>query len=114
MRRVSKLLSVILRPRVKTIADFAETVDFYNYWLQAAMYCKLVYENLPEERDDYKISFKFVVIDKYDQVYVFDVADQTLDVWMENLISTINIASYHFSNKNYSLPYQFLQGKVVL
>jgi len=103
-----------LKTTGKTIADFAETVDFYNYWLQAAMYCKLVYENLPEERDDYKISFKFVVIDKYDQVYVFDVADQTLDVWMENLISTINIASYHFSNKNYSLPYQFLQGKVVL
>ena len=103
-----------LKTTGKTIADFAETVDFYNYWLQAAMYCKLVYENLPEERDDYKISFKFVVIDKYDQVYVFDVADQTLDVWMENLISTINIASYHFSNKNYSLPYQFLQGKVIL
>jgi hypothetical protein len=103
-----------LKTTGKTIADFAETVDFYNYWLQAAMYCKLVYENLPEERDNYKISFKFVVIDKYDQVYVFDVADQTLDVWMENLISTINIASYHFSNKNYSLPYQFLQGKVVL
>ena len=103
-----------LKTTGKTITDFAETVDFYNYWLQAAMYCKLVYENLSDDRDDYKISFKFVVIDKYDQVYVFDVSDQTLGNWMENLISTLNIASIHYTNKDYSLPYQFLQDKVVL
>ena len=103
-----------LKTTGKTITDFAETVNFYNYWLQAAMYCKLVYENLSDDRDDYKISFKFVVIDKYDQVYVFDVSDQTLGNWMENLISTLNIASLHYTNKDYSLPYQFLQDKVVL
>ena len=78
------------------------------------MYCKLVYENLPEDRDNYKITFKFVVIDKYDQVYVFDVSDQTIANWMESLFETLNIAQYHYSNKNYSLPYQFLEDKVVL
>ena len=34
-----------LKTTSKTIADFKETVDFYNYWLQAAIYSKLVFAN---------------------------------------------------------------------
>ena len=105
-----------LKTTGKTITDFQETVDFYNYWLQAAIYCKLVWESLSgrEGRDDYKIEFKFVVIDKYNQAYVFDVSQETLGKWAEGLGGVIKTADYHYKERNYSLPYQFLVNKVNL
>lgn len=103
-----------LKTSGKALADFPESIEFYNYWLQAAIYCKLVYENLPEEKQDYDILFKFVVIDRYNQVYPFDVSQSTLAIWAENFQETINKAAYHYKNNNYSLPYEFIVGKVVL
>lgn len=103
-----------LKTTSKSIAEFGETVEFYNYWMQAAIYCKLVVENLDSELSDYKILFNFVVIDKYDQVYVFDVLDSTLSMWAGELGNVLNKAKYHYDNKNYSLPYEFLTSKVSL
>ncbi len=103
-----------LKTTGKTIADFRETIDFYNYWLQAAIYCKLVYEHLKDNRDEYKIEFKFVVIDKYNQVYVFDVTDQTLAAWADGLGGTLQVADHHYSKRNFSLPYEFLVNKIKL
>ena len=107
-----------LKTTSKTIADFQETVDFYNYWLQAAIYSKLVYENLKknhsEDAEMYQILFKFVVIDKYNQVYVFDVREDTLGIWANGLENTLERANYHYTNKNYTLPYNFLIEKVKL
>jgi hypothetical protein len=110
-----KLVTICdLKTTSKSISDFSETVDFYNYWLQAAVYCKLVYENLPEDKKDYIILFKFVVIDRYNQVYVFDVSQETLESWAYQFEETISRAAYHFKNNNYSLPFEFLAGKVIL
>jgi len=103
-----------LKTTSKTIVEFQETIDFYNYWLQAAIYCKLVYEYLKDNKDEYSIEFKFVVIDKYNQVYVFDVSQQTLGSWAEGLGGVLKVADYHYSNKNYTLPYDFLVNRVKL
>tara|TARA_R110000796_G_scaffold33996_5_gene87872 strand:- start:675 stop:1673 length:999 start_codon:yes stop_codon:yes gene_type:complete len=106
-----------LKTTGKTIADFRETVEFYNYWLQAAIYSKLVYENMSKEVEDidsYKIFFKFVVVDKYGQVYPFDVTDETLNKWAMGLLNVIKAAEFHYNERNYSLPYEFLAGKVKL
>lgn len=106
-----------LKTTGKTISDFKETVDFYNYWLQAAIYCKLVWEYMESDeinRDDYTIDFKFVVIDKYNQTYVFDVSQQTLGGWAEGLSGVLKAAEYHYNERNYSLPYEFLVNKVKL
>ena len=105
-----------LKTTGKTISDFKETVDFYNYWLQAAIYCKLVWDYMEsvENRDDYTIDFKFVVIDKYNQTYVFDVSQQTLGGWAEGLGGVLKAAEYHYNERNYSLPYEFLVNKVKL
>ena len=103
-----------LKTTSKTISDFKETVDFYNYWLQASIYSKLVYENLGDDADLYQILFKFVVIDKYNQVYVFDVSDETLGIWANGLENVIKRANYHYINKEYTLPYDFLIEKVKL
>ncbi len=105
-----------LKTTGKTISDFKETVDFYNYWLQSAIYCKLVWDYMEsvENRDDYTIDFKFVVIDKYNQTYVFDVSQQTLGGWAEGLGGVLKAAEYHYNERNYSLPYEFLVNKVKL
>jgi len=103
-----------LKTTSKSITDFSETIDYYNYWLQAAIYTKLVYENLGEDKDDYTFIFKFAVIDSFDQVYLFEVSQPTLTSWALNLDEALKIVDYHYSNNNYTLPYEFLTGKVYL
>ena len=103
-----------LKTTAKGIAKFADTVDYYNYWLQASIYIKLLIENLPEEKQDYNIIFKFAVIDNYNQVYVFDVTDNTLAGWGAGLDAVLNQAEYHYKEKNFSLPYEFLAETVKL
>ena len=103
-----------LKTTSKSISDFKDTVDFYNYWLQAAVYSKLVYDFLGDDKDEYNILFKFIVIDQYKQVYVFDVTDETLSSWAEGLMGVLKTAEYHYKEKNYSLPMDFLVNKVNL
>ena len=111
----TKTISIIdLKTTGKTIVDFTETVDFYNYWLQASIYTKLVIDNIADTAVDYKILFKFVVIDKYNQVYVFDVSGKTLGHWAQRMHGTIERVAYHYNERNYSLPYEFLVNKIVL
>ena len=82
--------------------------------MQAAIYCQLVINNVEEEYKDYNILFKFVTIDKYDQVYVFDVLETTLSDWALRLKETLDQANYLYSERKYNLPYQFLAGQVFL
>ena len=100
-----------LKTTGKTISDFSETVDFYNYWLQAAIYMKLVYSNVDEEARNYEFLFKFVVIDKYNQVYVFEVLQSTMGKWAQGLTEILYRAQFHWNSRNYSLPYGFLGEK---
>lgn len=103
-----------LKTTGKTVADFRETVDFYNYWLQAAIYMKLVYDFLGDKADEYTLEFKFIVIDKYNQVYVFDVSDNSINAWTNGLEGVINTAKFHYNSRNYSLPMDFLANKITL
>lgn len=103
-----------LKTTGKTVADFRDTVDFYNYWLQSAIYCKLVYDSLGENADEYKIVFKFVVIDVYKQVYVFEVSDESLSAWASGLSGALKTAKHHYDTRNYTLPYEFLVNKIKL
>jgi len=111
----AKTITIVdLKTTAKPLDDFAETVDFYNYWLQAAVYSLLVMKNIDENQRDYKIIFKFVVIDKYDQVYVFPVSEETLIRWMTLLREALKEANYHYSERKYDLPYDFANGNVTL
>jgi len=103
-----------LKTSGKTVDVFRESVDFYNYWLQAAIYSKLVYDSLGDDRDDYTIEFKFIVIDKYNQVYVFPVSNESMVQWANGLSGTLKTANYHYKENNYTLPYEFLVNKVKL
>ena len=111
----SKTITIVdLKTTAKPLDSFAETVDFYNYWLQAAIYSLLVMKNVDKNQQEYKIIFKFVVIDTYDQVYVFPVSEKTLKVWVNGLEVTLQEANYHYSERKYSLPYAFANGNIVL
>ena len=103
-----------LKTSGKSLIDFDESVMFYNYWMQAAIYCKLVYENLPEDKRNYTILFKFIVIDKYNQVYPFDVSQLTMAEWADRLTQTLFQAEHHYKENDYSLPYAFLTSGVIL
>jgi hypothetical protein len=102
-----------LKTTGKLIQDFPETVEYYKYWLQAAVYVRLVRESYPE-LSTYKIKFHFVVVDKINQCYAFEVSSVTLNKWSDDLNDVLKIAAYHYDSRNYDLPYAYKEGNVIL
>ena len=103
-----------LKTTGKTVAEFAETVDYYNYWLQAAIYKKLVSVKFAID-SSWKVEFNFIVIDKYKQTYVFPVSDETMNRWyLTGLSNALVKAKYHYDKRDFSLPYDMIVTKVVL
>ena len=102
----------------KTLSDFKDSVDYFSYWVQMAIYYELVIIYLKNKSlnfNNLKIIPTFIVIDKYKNIYPFEVSMTTLEKWKnETKISVINKAKYHYNEKNYSLPYEFLREKVIL
>jgi hypothetical protein len=104
-----------LKTTGKTVADFEETVKFYNYNLQAAIYQRLVKEKLKDSIDaDWKIVFHFIVVDKYNQVYCFEVSPTTMENWQNELNLKLAEAEWHYKNNKYDLPFKFETGQVIL
>ena len=111
----NKVITIIdIKTTGKALISFPETVEYYNYWLQAAIYTVLVLKNIEEKAKNYKINFNFIVIDTYGQVYNFEVSKQTLDAWGKNMLIKLESAKYHLDKMNFSLPYEFLTNKVIL
>ena len=106
---ISKIIRVNdFKTSSKTLADFPETVKFYKYNLQAAIYNLLVTNHYSDLiKQGYKVEFRFIVIDKHQQVYPFKVSEETMKQWTKDLLAVLNVASYHYTNKDYSLPYEF-------
>ena len=103
--------------KVKNLVDFPDAVKYYKYWIQATVYKKMAYvkfiKDLPDA-EDWDIVVTFIVIDKYNQVYPFQVSKESLEIWgfdFENIEDTI---SYHYLNKDYTLPYELAIGNVKL
>lgn len=104
-----------LKTTSKTISEFKETIKFYNYNLQAAIYKRLVEEELKDIiNNDWKILFHFIVIDKYDQVYCFKVSDSTMYDWQNELDIKLLEAEWHYKNNKYNLPFKFQTSQVIL
>jgi PD-(D/E)XK nuclease superfamily len=99
----------------KSIKDFPESVEFWNYWIQACAYKMLVKEqcrSLIEE--DYVLKFYFIAIDPYKQVYCFEVSNNTFREWATRFVDLMLEAEWHFSNRNYTLPYKFINQEYKL
>lgn len=99
----------------KSLVYFQESIDKYNYWAQAAMYNKLVVENVKEASEPgWNIVFNFIVVDVYNQVYAFEVSKITLDYWGVILDEKLQEVNYHFKTGDFTLPFKFATGKVTL
>jgi len=106
-----------LKTTNRTVTDFPETVMFYNYWMQAAIYMRLgrsLVQNLHDDYKDFDMVFSFVVIDKYSQIYVFEVSEETMTNWEIDLQEKLNEAKYHYEKRDYTLPYKFVTSQVRL
>lgn len=104
-----------LKTTSKTITDFPDTISVYNYNLQAVIYKLLVsnkFENIITP--DWKIIFNFIVIDRYDQVYCFEVSENTMAQWLIELNIRLDEAAWHYNNHSYKLPYRFEISPVIL
>lgn len=102
-----------LKTTGKTLNEFKDTVEFFKYWQQAAIYYKLVYEEFKNLKG-YSIKFNFIVIDKYTQFYVFKVSNKSMSIWQKRLLENLKIGEYHYKNIDYKLPYEFATKRVVL
>lgn len=99
----------------KNLTDFSEAVEYWNYWLQAAMYVKLVRNFLSNVNlDNWTVEFRFIVFDKYDQMYAFPVSIETMYQWEHRFTDVIKQAEYHYVSKDFTLPYNYALGNVQL
>lgn len=102
-----------LKKSGKEIKSFVDSIEYYRYWIQAAFY-KMLAEKLflsrPEYKD-FKITFRFIVADSYMQIAPIKVSDETMAKWEEDAKKLLSEAAYHFNEKNFELPYEFLMNK---
>jgi hypothetical protein len=96
----------------KSIQDFPDSVEYYRYWIQAVVYMNMVKEKYNLEGYAYHITF--IVIDKYNQVYPYQVSSDTLVQWSEKFEEVVTKVKWHYENKQYDLPYELALGNVKL
>jgi hypothetical protein len=97
----------------KSIQDFPDSVEYYRYWIQAVIYSILAKRKFNVD-DDWNIQITFIVIDKYNQVYPYQVSSETLVKWEKDFADIIQKVKWHYENKRYDLPYELALGNVKL
>lgn len=102
-----------LKTTSKSLHEFKDSIDYYKYSLQAVIQTMLVIANHPE-CEGYEITFTFVVIDKYQQVYPFEVSAETMTTWTDEFEKIVKAAKWHYEFRRYDLPYEFASAKVIL
>ncbi len=69
--------------------------------------------DLPDA-SEWKVVITFIVIDRANLIYPFQVSPETLKVWEEDFKNILNVVDYHYSNKDFTLPYELATGKIKL
>jgi hypothetical protein len=106
-----------LKTTGKSLLEFPDSVQYYKYWLQAVAYEKLVFHKFLKDLPDlaeWTLYFTFIVIDKYNQAYPFQVSRETMAIWQQDFDEVMDIAKYHYENKDFTLPYALVMGNVKL
>jgi PD-(D/E)XK nuclease superfamily len=106
-----------LKTTGKPLVDFPESVQYYKYWVQAMVYVKLTYDKFLKDLPDlneWNLYFTFIVIDKYNQVYPFQVSMETMTIWQQDFEELTDILKYHYEKKEFKLPYELAKGNVKL
>ena len=104
-----------LKKSSKSIGQFEESIEYYNYWMQAALY-RLLVNHVKETTFgvDYPVEFRFIVVDPYMQIAPIRISEETMEAWTLKLNDELDKANYHFKEREFSLPYKFLKGEHVL
>lgn len=104
-----------LKTTGKSVTQFPESVETWDYWLQAAIYLQLAMDFLKDVLDDtWKIEVRFIVIDRFNQIYPWQVSNGTLATWVAKMWEKLKKLEFHYTNKDYSLPYEFITGEKIL
>jgi len=104
-----------LKTTGKSVTDFPDSVEMWDYWLQAAVYLTLVMDFLKDVIDDtWKIEVRFIVVDKFNQIYPWAVSNASLTMWTAKMWKKMDEIQYHYDNKDFSLPYEFITGTKLL
>lgn len=104
-----------LKTTSKTLKNFSESVEFYNYWLQAGIYILLAIKRFKDLiKQGYQYKFHFIVVDTNLQVYAFPVSQETLNVWAKRTQETFQQVDFHYTQRKFDLPYEFELGTVCL
>lgn len=101
----------------KSLSNFTESIEYWNYWLQASIYIELVKHFLKAilSKAQWTIKFNFIVFDSYNQLYAFPVSDETLIAWNTKTQTILKErALYHYESKDYTLPYEFAKKEIIL
>lgn len=94
----------------KSLDAFTDSIEYFRYWLQAGMYAMLIQDQYLSKPEycDWKIEFRFIVIDPYMQIAPIKVSDEKLNQWIADTKVKLEEAAYHFEKRDFSLPYQYL------
>ncbi len=106
-----------LKTTGKSVQDFPESVEYYKYWIQGVIYLVLAAERFLKDkpdRNEWEIQVTFIVIDKYNLVYPFQVSKESMEMWKKDFRKVLKIAEWHYKNKKYDLPYELAVGNVKL
>ena len=96
------------------LEDFKKSYETYGYFLQAYIY-SLLGKSVVKNPDDYTVVINFIVVDRNNDVYCFEVTENTLKEAEARTIHLINTEiHYHISNKDFTLPYKFANNLVFL
>jgi hypothetical protein len=101
----------------KPLLKFKDTLEFYRYDLQAAIYYTLARQYVKEqfpELTNFKVVFTFIVIDSFNLVYPYQVSQSTMKDWIKNLSDALRAARFHYDNKQYGLPYELASYNLTL
>jgi hypothetical protein len=85
--------------------------------MQGVMYFVLAAEKFLKDvpdRNQWNVQVTFIVIDKYNLVYPFQVSQESMVQWRKDFKQVLDVASWHYENKNYSLPYDLAVGNIKL
>jgi hypothetical protein len=112
-RRVIRICD--FKTTAKPIDKFKDTIEYFKYNHQAAIYLQLINKYLEMNQEDkWKVEFHFIVVDLFKQVYVFPVSNATMIQWDAMLMTDIDKFAWHFVNKNFTLPYDLAKEKIIL
>lgn len=98
----------------KDLVNFPESIEVFNYWMQAAIYYIMVCVDYKDLLDNgYTVEFRFIAIDRMFQTYPFLVSMDTMTQWVDRFFKELDKAHWHYENRAYGLPYD-LENKLVV